>query len=161
MYTSTAKILNQTNTSYLFSLKKTARIKIRCSADVPKQKKTKICLFHGSPADPDEFLFDTTPKSRFRQLSEQVRCDVIITGHSHTPYCKTVSGTTFINPGSVGRMFDKDPRASCATLELTDNTISVQHLRISYKIDAVITKLKKEKLPSIYAEMFKRGEKLN
>jgi len=86
---------------------------------------------------------------------------VIITGHSHTPYCKTVSGTIFINPGSVGRMFDKDPRASCATLELTDNTISVQHFRISYQIDEIIAGLKKEKLPSIYIEMYKSGEKLN
>ncbi len=161
MYTSTAEKLNQTNASYLFSLKKTAQIKIRYSADMPKQKKTKICLFHGSPADPDEFLFDTTPRSRFRQLSEQVRCDVIITGHSHTPYCKTISGTTFINPGSVGRMFDKDPRVSCATLELTDNTISVQHFRISYQIDEVIAGLKKEKLPAIYTEMYKSGKKLN
>jgi len=161
MYTSTAEKLNQTNTSYLLSLKKTAQIKIRCSADLPKQKKTKICLFHGSPADPDEFLFDTTPKSRFMQLAEQVRCDVIITGHSHTPYCKTISGTTFINPGSVGRMFDKDPRASCATLDLIDNTISVQHFRISYQIDEVIAGLIKEKLPSIYMKMYKSGEKLN
>ena len=161
MYTSTAEVLNKTNTSYFFSLKKTARIKTRRSADALKQKKTKICLFHGSPADTDEFLFDTTPENRFKQLAEQVHCDVVITGHSHTPYCKTVSGTTFINPGSVGRMFDKDPRASCATLELTDNTISVQHFRISYQIDEVIAGLKREKLPSIYTEMYKSGEKLN
>jgi hypothetical protein len=58
-------------------------------------------------------------------------------------------------------MFDKDPRASCATLELTDNTISVQHFRISYQIDEVIARLKKEKLPSIYTKMYKSGEKLN
>jgi predicted phosphodiesterase len=85
----------------------------------------------------------------------------VVTGHSHTPYHKTLSNVHFINPGSVGRMFDGDPRASCAILELTADILTVQHLRISYDIAEVVAKIRKNNLPEIYAEMFRIGRKMN
>jgi diadenosine tetraphosphatase ApaH/serine/threonine PP2A family protein phosphatase len=82
-------------------------------------------------------------------------------GHSHTPYYKIIDGVHFVNPGSVGRMFDGDPRAAFAILKLSSGEIAVEHFRISYPVEEVIKGLKKNRLPEIYAKMYRLGKKLN
>jgi diadenosine tetraphosphatase ApaH/serine/threonine PP2A family protein phosphatase len=67
----------------------------------------------------------------------------------------------FINPGSVGRMFDGDPRASFAILKLGSGKIAVEHFRIPYAVEKVVRGLKKQKLPNIYGKMYRIGKKLN
>ncbi len=121
----------------------------------------RIGVFHGTRDDPDEELFPSAPESRFRQLARDSVYQVQIMGHSHVPYYKIVDGIHFINPGSVGRMFDGDPRASFATLKIASGKIAVEHFRIPYAVEAVITDLKNQKLPAIYAKMLRVGKKLN
>ncbi len=82
-------------------------------------------------------------------------------GHSHVPYYKIVDGVHFINPGSVGRMFDGDPRASFAILKIFLGNITVEHFRIPYPVEKVVEGLKDQQLPDIYAKMFRIGRKLN
>ncbi|RLB86257.1 MAG: metallophosphoesterase [Deltaproteobacteria bacterium] len=152
MYTTTAESLSQKNRLHLLKLKKKAFVTV---------KGYRLGLFHGSPEDPDEFLFACTPKARFQELARATDYDIIITGHSHTPYHKFINGVHFINPGSTGRMFDGNPQASYAILHLKKNTIRVNHYRCSYAIEEVVRKLAEKKLPEIYAEMYRRGKKLN
>jgi putative phosphoesterase len=152
MYTSTADSLSRANKKYLFHLKKKKILRIG---------RRTIGLFHGSPEHTNEFLFDSTPDVRFQELADKTDCDIIITGHSHTPYHKKIAGVHFINPGSTGRMFDSDPRASCAVLTLKKHTISVKHYRISYAVEEVVNKLVRLQLPAIYAKMYNTGQKLN
>jgi putative phosphoesterase len=121
----------------------------------------RIGIFHGTLEDADEELFPTAPKSRFQQLAKDSPYQVQIMGHSHAPYHKIVDGVHFINPGSVGRMFDGDPRASFAILKISSEKIAVEHFRIPYTVEDVVKGLKEQKLPNIYAKMFRVGEKLN
>jgi len=121
----------------------------------------RIGLFHGTLEDPDEELFPSAPESRFQQLAKDSPYQVHIMGHSHVPFYKIVDGIHFINPGSVGRMFDGDPRASFAILKISSEKIAVEHFRIPYAVEAVIADLKNQKLPDIYAKMFRVGMKLN
>ena len=82
-------------------------------------------------------------------------------GHSHVPYYKIVNGVHFINPGSVGRMFDADPRTSFAVLKISSGGLAVEHFRIPYPVEEVVKDLKVKQLPDIYAKMFQSGKKLN
>lgn len=152
MYTSTADSLSRANRKFLFQLKKKKILRI---------SGRRIGLFHGSPENADEFLFNSTSDTRFQELADKANCDIIITGHSHTPYHKKIAGVHFINPGSIGRMFDGDPRASCALLTLTKQAITVEHYRISYPVAEVVKKLGRRQLPAIYAKMYTMGRKLN
>jgi predicted phosphodiesterase len=161
MYTSTAEQLTTINRRYLLSLATTCELQLSPLGGTAKKHRKSLGVFHGSPDDHDEFLFADTPDARFRQLAGRTDCQIVVTGHSHTPYHKTLSNVHFINPGSVGRMFDGDPRASCAILELTADTLTVQHLRISYEIAEVVAKIRENNLPEIYAEMFQIGRKMN
>jgi putative phosphoesterase len=121
----------------------------------------RIGVFHGTLEDPDEELGPSSPESRFQQLAKDSPYRVQIMGHSHMPYYRIVDGIHFINPGSVGRMFDGDPRTSFAILKISSDKIAVEHFRIPYAVEAVIADLKIQKLPGVYARMFRVGKKLN
>jgi len=152
MYYWTADVLLPENVEYLKSLHRRTDLAVG---------NTRIGVFHGTRCDEDETLFPNDPGSRFRELAKDSPFRVHIMGHSHTPYYKVVDGIHFINPGSVGRMFDGDPRAAFAILMLSSEEICVEHFRIPYPVEEVITGLKQNSLPDIYAKMYRIGRKLN
>jgi predicted phosphodiesterase len=159
MYTSTADQLDKRGKRYLQSLPLSRDVRLpQTAGSLPVQT---IGLHHGSPAQPHEFLFDDTPDERFEELAAICDSQIIVTGHSHSPYHKQIAGIHFINPGSAGRMFDGDPRVSCAVLRITGNGIVVEHFRIAYDIETVALALADRGLPEIYIRMYREGRKLN
>ncbi len=152
MYEDTAGRLSPAGRSYLQGLKKKKKLEIAGH---------RIGLFHGSPEDHDEFLFADTPEQRFLELAGRTDRDIIVTGHSHSPYHRLTGGVHFINPGSVGRMFDGNPDASFAVLTLAPGKITVRHFRTPYAIDQVVAGLARHDLPPVYATMYRQGRKLN
>ena len=158
MYTVTVDQLRPENAAYLCSLKKSAFVSL---SKEQSEQSAGIHLFHGSPADPDEFLFPDTPDKRFKEFVKHLEGLYTVTGHTHMPYIKQVKKKTFINPGSVGRMFDGNPQASCAVLEIENSKHRIRHYRIDYDIQAVVREIQALNLPEIYATMFTVGRKLN
>ena len=152
MYTSTAAILSPENRAFMLELKKKKLLRLG---------HTFIGLFHGSPVDHEEFLFADTPEKRFKELAKETSCEIVVTGHSHSPYSRYVGGVHFINPGSVGRMFDGRPEAAYAVLSIDKGNISVTHHRCPYDVEAVVSALREQNLPEIYAEMFRTASKRN
>jgi len=152
MYTWTADHLTEENKNLLSATPKKITLEL---------EGYKIGIFHGSPDRDNEHLFNDTPASRFKELARKTDCNIVITGHSHTPYCKKIKETHFINPGSIGRMFDKNPNASYATMELFRDRIKVQLFRCPYDIDKVVQVLRNNLMPPIYEDMFRLGRKLN
>ena len=152
MYFWTSENLLSENIKYLKSLPKQTSFTL---SSVP------IGVFHGTCEDADEELFPDAPEARFRKLAKGSPCQIQIMGHSHVPYYKVVDGVHFINPGSAGRMFDGDPRASFAILNISSGKIGVTHFRIPYPVKKVVNSLKKNRLPNIYTKMFQIGKKLN
>ena len=152
MYTWTASQLDTKSNTYLCSLQKSYLL---------RTKDADIGLFHGSPEHPNEFLFPGTASARFAELAKSCSCPIIVTGHSHMPYHKQIGDTHFINPGSVGRMFDSDPSSSCAVLTLSNAEITVTHYRIPYPINETTRELDRQNLPEIYQKMYQLGQKLN
>ena len=152
MYYWTAENLLPDNIKYLKSLPRQTDLTIG---------HIRIGVFHGTSHDEDETLFPSAAESRFRELAKGSPFQIHILGHSHTPYHKRIDGVHFINPGSVGRMFDGDPRAAFAILKVFSGELAVDFFRIPYPIDAVVAGLKKNRLPDIYANMYRLGRKLN
>jgi putative phosphoesterase len=159
MYSTAAEALDNTARQWLLALEQTAELSLPPSAS--SATSVKIGIFHGSPADPDELLYADTPDKRFHELAKLTDCHVVLTGHSHSPYHKHLSGIDFINPGSAGRMFDGDPRASCATLEISAAGFAIRHYRIAYPVERVVAAIRQHGLPEVYATMFQLGRKLN
>jgi len=101
------------------------------------------------------------PGSRFRTLAKGSPFQAYILGHTHIPFHSIVDGVHFINPGSVGRPFDGDPRSSFAILSVSPGKITVEHFRIPYSVEEVVRGLKNNGLPDSYGEMYRTGRKLN
>ena len=151
---------------YFWTSEKLLPENIKYLKSLPKQTDfslgpIRIGVFHGSRDDADEELFPDAPEGRLNELAKDSPYQIHIMGHSHVPYYKIVDGVHFINPGSVGRMFDGDPRASFAILQVSSERISVEHFRIPYPVKEVVKGLKKNHLPDIYSKMFRTGKKLN
>lgn len=161
MYSSTAEALDAAGRRALLSFGRSETLVLQSPEKISPKKQYSIGIYHGSPADPDELLFADTPDDRFHELAAGLDCTIVITGHSHSPYHKFLSDIHFINPGSAGRMFDGDPRASCAILEIAPGSIKVSHFRISYDINEVVAAIRRHQLPEIYTTMFLQGRKLN
>jgi predicted phosphodiesterase len=159
MYTSTAAQLDAAARRHLLSLP--ISLSLRVFQPTTARDTYTIGIFHGSPDEPHEFLFADTPEERFQELAGHCDCQVVVTGHSHSPYHKIIAGIHFINPGSAGRMFDGDPRLSCAVLRLTAGVVEVEHFRIPYDIEEVVRALIDRRLPEIYVRMYREGRKLN
>lgn len=122
----------------------------------------RIGLFHGTCEDREGYLFPDAPVSRFRKLAESSPYRIHIMGHSHIPFHKTIGEYHFINPGSVGRTFDGDPRTSFAILTISSSgKITVEHFRIPYRVEKVVRELERNNLPRIYKKMYRLGRKLN
>ena len=152
MYFWTSDNLSTKNIDYLRSLP-------------PKSELTldgiRMGVFHGCADNPNAKLFPSTPDSRLIELAKSYPYDIHIVGHSHVPFHRVAAGVHFINPGSVGRMFDGDPRTSFAILKVLPGEFEVEHFRIPYPVEDVVKGLKQHSLPDIYCRMFRKGKKLN
>jgi putative phosphoesterase len=134
--------------------------------DLPKEYRMEIegknvLLTHGSPTSSEEHLTPKTPLARFRMLAQTANADLVVFGHSHIPFGLQVKGVWFINPGSVGRQDDGDPRASYAILHLRQTALEVHHFRVEYDIESTITAIREQNLPEAFAQMMIVGRKLD
>ena len=63
---------------------------------------TRFFLVHAIPSDP---LFGYCPEEsdRWKQEVEAINADVLIVGHTHTPFVRREGNRTILNPGSLGQ----------------------------------------------------------
>lgn len=119
-----------------------------------------VLIVHGSPAGINESITPQTPDERLRELAVD-GASVIICGHSHQPFARKVGGVWFINPGSVGRPDDGNPRASYALLSLHPNRVRVTHYRVDYDSAQAANAQRARGLPEAFATMTERGLSLD
>jgi putative phosphoesterase len=131
-----------TNTAWL----RTLTPQIRFEADG-----LRFLLVHGSPRKMNEYLYEDKPDSTFARIAAAANADVIVCGHTHRPYDKTVAGTRFINDGSAGKPKDGDPRACWALVETSATAVTVEFRRVDYDIDAAAQGILASELPHEFA----------
>jgi len=146
----TKKELAKSCQRYLYSLPRELRL---------QAPGVKLLVTHGSPESIDEHIQNDTPIERLRKLAEAAKADVIIVGHSHKQLWRQVNGTSFINPGSVGRPSDGNPQAAYAILKL--NPLNVELIRVDYNVEAAAEALRRKGLPEGLSQMLLRGVSLD
>ncbi|MDP2653059.1 MAG: YfcE family phosphodiesterase [Candidatus Omnitrophota bacterium] len=118
-------------------------------------------LTHGSPAGIDDPLTAETPRARFRELALQTGADVVLCGHTHRFFRVKSEDVLFINPGSVGRPFDGDPRASYAIVEVRGQRLTVVHRRVRYPVRETLKAMKKAGFPEDVIRSIASGKSLD
>ncbi len=98
---------------------------------------------HGSPRDEDEILTKVSPDERFRAALAGVEERVVIGGHTHVQFERSVDGIRFVNAGSVGIPYEGRPGAFWA---LVDGG-QVELRRTPYAVEAAVALIRTSGYP--------------
>jgi putative phosphoesterase len=112
----------------------------------------RVCLCHGSPRDKLEYVYEEDAEPEMLWSCE---ANLLILGHTHVPFVKTVDLGTIANPGSVGQPRDGDPRASYLVLDATKCTYDQR--RIGYDIEGAASSIVNAGLPNYLGDRLRRG----
>jgi putative phosphoesterase len=115
-----------------------------------------LLLVHGSPRKINEYLYEDRPQATFERVAKLAGTELLLFGHTHLPYEKRVSGTLFINTGSVGKPKDGDPRAGYVLLT-ANRRPKVEFLRVAYDIEAAARAIRDSALPDAFATLLETG----
>jgi putative phosphoesterase len=118
----------------------------------------KVLLVHGSPRRINEYLYEDRPEKSIKRIVESINIDVLGCGHTHIPYHRKINDIHVVNPGSVGKPKDGDPRACYALIEVGGN-VKVFFRRVEYPVEKVAKKIVKVGLPIAYAEDLRNAGK--
>ncbi|MGC9158299.1 MAG: metallophosphoesterase family protein [Terracidiphilus sp.] len=93
-------------------------------------------LVHAIPSEP---LFGYCPEASERWLDEvqRIDADVLVVGHTHTPFIRAIGKTTIVNPGSLGQPKTGRPLACYAVWE--DGRITLKEY--AYPVEETIRQI--------------------
>lgn len=97
---------------------------------------------HGSPRSDEELLTAGTPEARIAAATAAIEERVLVTGHTHSRYDRTVAGVRAINAGSVGLPYEGRPGAYWALLGA-----EVELRRTEYDLEEAVARLRRSGLP--------------
>jgi hypothetical protein len=117
----------------------------------------RILMSHGSPTSIRDHISPDTSNERLAELAARTEADVILCGNSHQAFLRKSGEVLFINPGTVGRPDDSDPRASYAIMDIHDGRVDVQFYRVTYDIAAAAQALLQTGLPPVFAQVLRQG----
>jgi putative phosphoesterase len=104
-----------------------------------------ILIVHGSPHGTFDTMHPSLTAETIRAWfpAGTRRPDVLVGGHTHVPFVRTVDGMLVVNAGTVGRPFDGDPRASWALLELEEGRARARIRRVGYPVEETVRAMKR------------------
>ncbi|MGZ6314561.1 MAG: metallophosphoesterase family protein [Candidatus Limnocylindrales bacterium] len=106
-----------------------------------------ILFCHASPGSlTDGFPADLDPVVTIDRIG-RTDARVVVCGHTHMPEVREFGWRTIVNAGSAGYVFDGDPTASWALIEIEDGEIKAEIKRTSYDVMAVSDAVSARGLP--------------
>ena len=105
-------------------------------ADTIEIEGVRIEIAHAA-MDNDRYYFDGND-GHTADIFPQMKCDCLLTGHSHKQYIKQNDEKTIINPGSVGIPQDGTRNPKYALLDVLGGTVSCQFREVPYDMTDAI-----------------------
>lgn len=120
---------------------------------LPRQQIVGECSLAVVHASPESLWRSPQPEAPDEEIDSvygPLRQKLIVYGHVHRPFIRTLSNLTLVNSGSVGMPYDGDPRASYVLVE--DGSPVIR--RVAYDVEKEQQALLASRLP--YAEWMAR-----
>ena len=99
---------------------------------------------HGSPGSDEETITRLTPDERLRALLAGVEERVVVCGHTHVQFDRTLDGIRVANAGSVGAPYEARPGAYWALLGS-----GVSFRRTAYDVEAALEQMRATGYPRV------------
>lgn len=113
-------------------------------------------VVHGSPRKINEYLFETS--NEVVEVSQEIKEDILICGHTHKPYYRVIKGKHLINSGSVGKPKHGNPNGTYVVVNVVEKTVSVDIIEVPYDFEKAAKAIEDcEMLPNEFAEMLRKG----
>lgn len=116
-----------------------------------------VLLVHGSPRRLNEYLFEDRPDESLLRIMTAENATFLCCGHTHLPYVKNLNRRFLINPGSVGKPKDGDPRSAYALLTLETALVGAEIIRVEYDVGAAAKAIESAGLPREFADALRYG----
>jgi putative phosphoesterase len=113
--------------------------------DLPFQRELEVdgqrlLLVHASPRSDRDVIQADTPEDDVIEMMDGVRTDLLLLGHTHDPFDRSVGAVRLVNPGAVGY-----PRSQTGTaryaLVAWDGRWRVEFRLVRYEIEETIARL--------------------
>lgn len=82
----------------------------------------RILLCHGSPWDPDQYIYPDSEPALMQRCVEKEH-DLVVLGHTHYPMLQKIGKPLLVNPGSVGQPRNRKPGAQWALFDTVNRTV--------------------------------------
>lgn len=161
--------IEMSNTSFLWTREHTSEEHKAWLRTLPREIRLsvegkRVLLCHGSPRDTTEYLFVDRSDAYLRQFTPNGKADaesdIIVFGHTHVPFHRTIDDVHFVNTGSVGRPKDGDPRAGYCVLTIDGDTVTSEQIRVPYDVELSAQRLIEAGLPEYFADYLRTGGKV-
>jgi len=90
----------------------------------PTAQLGRVLYCHATPRNDVDVFTERTPEDRVAGLFADVDADVVVCGHTHTQFERSIAGKRVVNSGSVGMPYEDEPGAYW--------TLDLQHRRTPY-----------------------------
>jgi putative phosphoesterase len=80
-------------------------------AQPPTVQLGRVLYVHASPRNDVDIFTERTPEDRIAFLFEGLDADIVVCGHTHMQFERTIAGKRVVNSGSVGMPYDDEPGA--------------------------------------------------
>ena len=101
-----------------------------------------VLACHGTPRSDEEILTKLSPAARVDEALQNVAADLVVCGHTHVQYDRTVSGRRLVNVGSVGIPYEGRRGAFWALLGP-----GVDLRRTEYDVEAAVAEIRSTGYP--------------
>lgn len=106
-----------------------------------------VLFCHASPGSlTDGLAADLDPVVTIDRVS-RTDARIIVCGHTHLPEVREVGWRTIVNDGSAGYIFDGDPTASWALIEIDEGHVTAEIHRTAYDVMAASDAVSARGLP--------------
>jgi predicted phosphodiesterase len=122
---------------------------------------TRVLAVHAAPGTDDgDGINIKTSDQEVQALVSGVEADLVLVGHTHTPFDRHAAGVRVVNPGSVSNPNPPDLRAAYALLTCKTDGYQLELRRAEYDRQAVIEAIQAIRHPSAdYVIASMRGER--
>ncbi len=136
-------------------------------ADLPLEMRitlpdgTHVLAVHSSPGTDDGFgIHPNLTDDGLREHVTGVSADLVLVGHTHVPFDRTIDRMRVVNPGSISNLLPPDLRASYAILMADKTGYQLELKRVDFDKDAVTAASRNVNHPAAeYIALFMRGER--
>jgi diadenosine tetraphosphatase ApaH/serine/threonine PP2A family protein phosphatase len=103
-----------------------------------------VLFCHGTPRSDEEIVTAITPPERVQPVLTGVAERVVVCGHVHVQYDRTIGERRLVNAGSVGLPYEGRPGAYWLRLGP-----GIEHRRTEYDLDAAVAAMRATGYPDI------------